>query len=183
MESHGYVTVYRYRGVKLTSKGREIAVKVIRNHRILEIFLHDFLGFDYYKAHELAHKMEHLPQEVIDAIYEKLGRPETCVYGHSVSPGYSPSVLTLDKGVPGRCYRVVCIIEELGKILDKLRSAGCFICCTVRVESRGSRGLVLEVEGGRKLILSLNEAKTIGAEEVSCDEFERCTAEHPPPRK
>ncbi len=173
LQKHGYVTVHRYRGVKLTPKGREIAMKVIRNHRILEIFLYDFLGFDAYKAHELAHRMEHLPQEVIDAIYEKMGRPETCIYGYSIDPRYPPPVLTLDKSEPGKCYMIVCVVEELAKIIEKLKEAGCFICCRVKVESKGSRGLVLRVEGGRKLILSLEDARTIGAEEVSCDDFEK----------
>jgi len=169
LQEHGYVRVYKYRGVRLTEKGREVAARILRNHRILEVFLHDFLGFDYYRAHELAHKMEHLPQEVIDRIYEKLGKPDICVYGPPRDGG--GRVVTLDAARPGACYRIVCIIEELNKTLSKLRESGCIMSCRVMIESKGSKGLVVRVEGGGKLILSMDEAKTIGAEEVSCDGF------------
>ncbi len=170
LQEHGYVRVFRYRGVRLTEKGREVATRVLRNHRILEMFLYDFLGFDYYRAHELAHRMEHLPQEVIDRIYEKLGKPDICVYGPPKEGG--GRVVTLDEAKPGACYRIACIVEELNKILRKLRESGCAISHRVMIESKGSKGLVVNVEGGGKLILSIDEAKTIGAEEVSCDEFE-----------
>ncbi len=172
LERNGLVVVSKYKGVKLTERGMSIAVKVLRNHRILEIFLHKFLGFDIFKAHELAHRMEHLPQEVINAIYDKLGKPQTCLYGLPLDPVKEiPSVPTLDKAEPGRCYRIICLLSELKYVLEKLRRARCHVYCKIRVVSKGTRGIVVLTDSGEELLLSLDEAKTVGIEEADCSDF------------
>lgn len=172
LEREGLVALSKYKGVKLTDEGMSTAVKVLRNHRILEIFLHKFLGFDVFKAHELAHRMEHLPQEVIYAIYEKLGTPQICMYGLPLDPGKDvPRVSTLDEAEPGECYRIICLLSELKYVLEKLRKAKCHIYCNIKVVSKGSRGIVVFTDSGEELLLSLDEAKTIGIEEADCSDF------------
>ena len=37
----------RYCGIRLTEKGRTLALDVIRRHRLLEVFLVETLGFDW----------------------------------------------------------------------------------------------------------------------------------------
>ncbi len=86
LEKAGLVKVTKFKGIELTDKGLEIARKIIRKHRILEVFLSEYLGFDPLKSHELAHKMEHLPEEVIEAIYERMGKPKVCPHGNPIEP-------------------------------------------------------------------------------------------------
>ena len=49
-------------GVKLTNRGRTLAVHVVRRHRIVELFLVEILGMDWSKVHEEAEQLEHVVQ-------------------------------------------------------------------------------------------------------------------------
>ena len=50
----------KYKGVKLTKKGRLAAVSVIRKHRLWEVFLVDKLRFSWDEVHEVAEQLEHI---------------------------------------------------------------------------------------------------------------------------
>jgi DtxR family Mn-dependent transcriptional regulator len=74
-----------YRGVELTSSGRQAAVSAIRRHRIVERFLSDMLGYAWNEADRLAGTIEHdLPQEVEDRLFIALHRPATCPHGFPI---------------------------------------------------------------------------------------------------
>jgi len=80
------IVIHRpYIGVELTSKGRLLALSVIRRHRIVERFLADMLGYDWLDADRLAKCFEHqLPQEVEDRLFAALSNPETCPHGFPI---------------------------------------------------------------------------------------------------
>lgn len=74
-----YVRYEAYRGTRLTSKGRAIASKVSRKHRLLERFLTDVLGLDPSRVHPQACAMEHsLSDEAEVALCRMLNHPDTC---------------------------------------------------------------------------------------------------------
>ena len=50
----------KYRGVNLTKKGKDIAVSIIRNHRLWEVFLVEKLNFKWDEVHDLAEELEHI---------------------------------------------------------------------------------------------------------------------------
>jgi DtxR family Mn-dependent transcriptional regulator len=54
------VNYKKYKGVKLTSKGRQIAVNIVRSHRIWEVFLVDKLNYNWDEVHDLAEQLEHV---------------------------------------------------------------------------------------------------------------------------
>ncbi len=74
-----------YRGVKLSGKGETIAIKVLRRHRLIELFLHQTLGFPWDEVHEEAHRLEHVIsdrfEERIDAV---LGYPAFDPHGSPI---------------------------------------------------------------------------------------------------
>ena len=53
----------KYKGVTLTEKGRKIAVSIIRNHRLWEVFLVEKLNFKWDEVHDLAEELEHINSE------------------------------------------------------------------------------------------------------------------------
>ncbi|RUM34129.1 MAG: metal-dependent transcriptional regulator [Archaeoglobus sp.] len=55
----GYVEYTPYRGVILTKKGEEVAVRIRRYHKIFEAFFYSFLGVDRSEAHRLSCEIEH----------------------------------------------------------------------------------------------------------------------------
>lgn len=50
----------KYKGVNLTKKGQDIAVSIIRNHRLWEVFLVEKLDFKWDEVHDLAEDLEHI---------------------------------------------------------------------------------------------------------------------------
>lgn len=52
LEKEGMLEHEPYKGVKLTDKGRKIALDVIRRHRLSERLLTDFIRVDWDKAHD-----------------------------------------------------------------------------------------------------------------------------------
>ncbi|MDG1476899.1 MAG: metal-dependent transcriptional regulator [Vicingaceae bacterium] len=54
------VNYKKYQGVNLTKKGKEIAVSIIRNHRLWEVFLVEKLNFKWDEVHDLAEDLEHI---------------------------------------------------------------------------------------------------------------------------
>lgn len=50
----------KYQGVSLTQEGKYIAVKIIRKHRLWEVFLVKHLDFSWDEVHEVAEQLEHV---------------------------------------------------------------------------------------------------------------------------
>jgi len=75
----GLVEYEPYKGTMLTGKGMAMAQKVVRKHRLLERFLHDYLGLKRHKVHDEACRLEHgLSDEAALALCNALKKPETC---------------------------------------------------------------------------------------------------------
>jgi DtxR family transcriptional regulator, Mn-dependent transcriptional regulator len=75
----------RYRGVRLTERGRLVALEVIRHHRLLELFLVESLGMSWDEVHEEAEVLEHvLSEELEELIAAKLGDPTLDPHGDPI---------------------------------------------------------------------------------------------------
>lgn len=72
----------KHRGVELTEDGEKVALEVIRHHRLLELFLHETLGFSWDEVHEEADRLEHVISEALEErIAQKLGDPTLDPHG------------------------------------------------------------------------------------------------------
>ena len=75
----------RYRGVRLTAEGRRIALRTLRNHRLLELLLVEMLDVPWDLVHEEAELLEHvLSDELAERIASKLGHPEVDPHGDPI---------------------------------------------------------------------------------------------------
>lgn len=84
-EQPSFVRYEKHRGVRLSPSGRMRALEVVRHHRLLERFLHDFLDYPWDEVHEEAERLEHFISEKLeDRIAAKLGDPETDPHGHLI---------------------------------------------------------------------------------------------------
>jgi DtxR family Mn-dependent transcriptional regulator len=80
-----FVNYEKHRGVRLTAAGKMRALEVLRHHRLLERFLHDFLDYSWDEVHDEAERLEHFISERLeDRIAAKLGDPETDPHGHLI---------------------------------------------------------------------------------------------------
>ncbi len=81
----GLVEHERYRGVRLTERGRGVALEVIRHHRLLELFLVESLGMTWDEVHAEAEVLEHaLSDELEELIASKLGHPTVDPHGDPI---------------------------------------------------------------------------------------------------
>jgi len=72
-------------GAKLTKKGFESAINIIRRHRIWETYLYKELKFSWSEVHEIAEQLEHVNSDkLIDKIYNNLGNPEFDPHGDPI---------------------------------------------------------------------------------------------------
>jgi len=75
----------KHQGVELTDNGRRIALKVVRNHRLLELFLHKVLSYPWDEVDAEADRLEHVVSEAFeDRIAEVLGNPEYDPHGDPI---------------------------------------------------------------------------------------------------
>ena len=81
----GLVEHEPYRGVRLTERGRLVALEVIRHHRLLEQYLVDTLGVPLDEVHAEADRLEHVLSEELEArIDESLGFPTHDPHGDPI---------------------------------------------------------------------------------------------------
>lgn len=79
------VDYQKHRGVRLTEDGRAIALEVIRHHRLLELFLHQTLGYSWDEVHEEADRLEHvISEDFEERIAQALGNPSHDPHGEPI---------------------------------------------------------------------------------------------------
>ncbi|ALG84641.1 metal-dependent transcriptional regulator [Gordonia phthalatica] len=87
MERDGLLRVAGDRHLELTEKGRELAVSVMRKHRLAERLLVDVIGLPWDQVHDEACRWEHVMSENVERrIVEVLDNPTTSPYGNPI-PG------------------------------------------------------------------------------------------------
>ncbi len=74
-----------YRGVTLTHAGEQVALEVIRHHRLLELYLAETLGISVDDVHDEADRLEHALSEELEArIDSALGFPTHDPHGDPI---------------------------------------------------------------------------------------------------
>jgi len=54
------VDYHKHHGVRLTEKGLQVTLQIVRKHRLLELFLVKILGYTWDEIHEEAERLEHV---------------------------------------------------------------------------------------------------------------------------
>lgn len=80
-----YVTYNKFDGAKLTVTGKDIALNIVRRHRIWETYLYKELKFSWSEVHEIAEQLEHINSDkLIDRIYDVIGNPDFDPHGDPI---------------------------------------------------------------------------------------------------
>jgi DtxR family transcriptional regulator, iron-dependent repressor len=115
MEADGLVSAGRGT-IQLSPKGRQLAERVVRRHRLAERFLTDILGLSWAQAHKEAGKWEHVMSDDVEQAMDRvLGTPTTCPHGNPI-PGsayIAPAAHRLSDVRVGTSFVVSRIPEEL----------------------------------------------------------------------
>jgi DtxR family Mn-dependent transcriptional regulator len=127
-ESH-LATYTPYEGVRLTESGRALALRVLRRHRLIELFLVETLGLSWGEVHEEAEHLEHaVSDRLIDLIDAHLGYPDTDPHGDPIPK--SDGTVELPEGLPlaacetGDHFEVCRALDQSPEFLRYLSDSG-----------------------------------------------------------
>ncbi len=165
MERDGLLTVEGDRHLELSPKGRQLATRVMRKHRLAERLLTDIIGLEIEFVHEEACRWEHVMSEQVERrLVELLDHPHESPYGNPI-PGlaelgetgedteFLDGVVPMTKAIVGSTepVRLVIrrIVEELQKdteVMSVLRRVGALPGNDVLV-SQGHDGVIVARQG------------------------------------
>ncbi|MBI2842964.1 MAG: metal-dependent transcriptional regulator [Armatimonadetes bacterium] len=149
----GLVKHVPYRGITLTTRGREMAAAMIRRHRLSERILTDVFGIPWERVHNAACKLEHvITGEIEDRAYQVLGEPERCPHGHLLEGSEDVALLLLSEVPEGERVVVVKLAEEGGEFLQTAAEIGLVPLAEVEVTSLTDGKMILDICGQRREI-------------------------------
>ena len=153
-----------YEGARLTPAGDRLAMKVIRRHRLLELFLVQTLDMPWDEVHEEAEHMEHaVSDRLIDRIDKFLGEPSVDPHGDPIprSDGTlpQPEGTPLAKLLRGQTFRVVRVVDQDPAFLRYLSECGLDLNASGEiVENRPEAGALVIHLSDRPIALGLEAA-------------------------
>ena len=160
MERDGLVVVTGDRHLELTEKGRELAVQVMRKHRLVERLLSDIIGLEWEFVHDEACRWEHVVSEQVERkIIKLISTPDISPYGNpipgleefglNVNPAFNEGVISVASlpgvGTAGRDFVLRRIGEPLQvdpELLAQLKSLALVPGATINVEFRSAHVFV-----------------------------------------
>jgi len=85
LDDKDLVDYEKYKGVSLTKIGNSIAVKIVRKHRLWEVFLVNKLEYNWDEVHEIAEQLEHIKSySLIDRLDKYLEFPTNDPHGDPI---------------------------------------------------------------------------------------------------
>ncbi len=125
--------------LRLSRKGRALAIAMVRRHRLLETFLHRSLDLPLERVHAEAERIEHvISDDLALRIAAFLGRPSSDPHGHPIpyddAPATGGPLRTLASVAVGGSARVVSLDDRDDDGVRALAAAGVLPGTTVRVE-------------------------------------------------
>lgn len=130
LSDEGLISYEKYKGMELTTTGEKIALKVIRRHRLWELFLVKALGIGWNEVHDEAEKLEHHTSEfLIDKIDEYLGFPEFDPHGHPIPKKNgtlpkTPKVIQIAEAEKNIVYEFVRVDDKDSELINYLIRVG-----------------------------------------------------------
>lgn len=149
LSERGLIDREPQRPVALTEDGREVALRLVRNHRLLETFLVDRLGYGWGEVHEECDRLEHhVSPRFVRSIETLLSEPERDPHGDPI-PDANLDVASsrdhahLDTVDPGTTVRIQRILAGDRGTLEYLEERNLEPGAAITVEDRAPIGLVV----------------------------------------
>jgi DtxR family Mn-dependent transcriptional regulator len=156
-----------YEGVRLTDSGRSLALRVLRRHRLTELFLAKTLNLTWDEVHEEAENMEHAVSDLlVDRIDEYLGFPSVDPHGDPIPKSDGtityPRTKKLAQWPVGEPFRLVRVLDQSSEFLRYLSETGLSLGATGEVATNHpAAGVMLVTVNGRETPLSLEVAERL----------------------
>ena len=148
-----------YSGVSLTGHGRKLAMRMLRRHRLIELFLVETLSLTWDRVHEEAENLEHAVSDyLIDRIDEFLGHPTADPHGDPIpttdgqmSTSRSESV-PLSSCPPGTRFRLARVVNQRSDFLRYLTESGLELGAAGVVQQNSAEAGIVTVRVGKETV-------------------------------
>jgi len=161
------VNYVKYQGVNLSDKGKLSAIKVIRKHRLWEVFLVDKLNFSWDEVHEVAEQLEHVKSpKLVNELDAFLNFPTHDPHGDPI-PDKNGNLNPLDKVplsalVENHQSRIISVKDSSDEFLKYLNKHQISIGNQIKVLSIEPYDKSLKIEiNNTKMVISANVAENL----------------------
>jgi len=109
----GMVKYRKYKAIELTAEGELRALKIIRKHRLWELFLMRVLDYSWHEVHQDAEMLEHQTSDrLLERLDQYLGQPAFDPHGEPIPDKQgniteSEGLLKLTDCLEGKQYKIV----------------------------------------------------------------------------
>ncbi len=171
LESKKLLSFIPYHGISLTKKGQKEAVRMLRAHRLWEVFLTEKLGFAWEDVHADAERLEHNSTDaLLNRLDDFLDHPKYCQHGNPIPDrsGYISefSTLSLAEVNEGEHFELTRVVDEK-ELLVFLNENHLKLNQEIFVERKDAFNRLMHIkEGHRSIILSLKTAHMIFGKKI-----------------
>lgn len=167
----GLLAYEPYSGVRLTDPGRQLALHVLRRHRLIELFLVKVMGMDWSEVHSEAEELEHaVSDRLIERMDEMLGYPSVDPHGDPIPDVHGaveetvlPSLLNCELKVPLKVTRVGDQSRDFLQLLER-RDLKPGSLLQVQSRDEAADAVELRLDAGKRLTLGFRAASKIFVE-------------------
>jgi DtxR family Mn-dependent transcriptional regulator len=163
----GHLKYTPYQGVELTDHGRRKALRIIRRHRLWELFLVEVLKYRWDEIDEEAERLEHITSEKLEKRLDAmLGYPTKDPHGDAI-PSFDGKVVdvrrtSLASVKPGKVVLVSRVSDASPEILQYATKLGLTLGRKIKVRERVEFDGSLQVDvGGKERFISGKLAENI----------------------
>ncbi len=127
-------------GIRLTPGGEQLALHVLRRHRIIELFLVETLGLDWSEVHEEAETLEHaVSDKVLERMDRLLKHPRFDPHGDPIPPakGRMPTdtLIPLTSLQPGQRADIARVSDQDPAFLQFIDRSGLTPGTTIQLQA------------------------------------------------
>lgn len=127
LSDKGLLEYKKYKGARLSKEGETVAIKVVRKHRLWEVFLVEKLNFQWDEVHHIAEQLEHIQSdELVNRLDKFLDYPDYDPHGDpipdkngNIKSAQKKLLSELDKGNKGQLVGVRETSTDFLQFLDK----------------------------------------------------------------
>lgn len=170
LSQRNLINYEKYRDITLTPEGEEIALSVVRRHRLWEVFLNEVLHIPWEKVHDEAERLEHHTSEyLINELDKFLNFPRIDPHGDPIPDknGHlaKQEFVCLRDVQASTIVSLKRIVEHTGEIMDFLNEINCSLGQEIRVGELNVHQKTIQLSiSGKEIMMPLFVAEKLYVE-------------------
>lgn len=146
-----YVSYEKYGKITLTKKGKDIAIEIVRKHRLWETFLYEKMNFTWDEVHEVAEQLEHIKsQKLVEQLERFLEFPKIDPHGDPI-PNAEGKIKKVDRKSlseisVGSVCRLIAVKDGSVAFLQYVTKLGLDLSSKIKVVNRQEFDGSMEIE-------------------------------------